>query len=96
MVIKMTMVKSPNTVMTSGISAMIDECPQVGMEIQECLLRHMLGDWGEVCEEDRQQNDEAAEHMGYILSAYTVKNTKIWIITDYGWDVTTILLPEEY
>ena len=46
--------------------------------------------------EDRQQNDEAAEHMGYILSAYTVKNTKIWIITDYGWDVTTILLPEEY
>jgi len=35
------------------------------------ILRHLRGDWGEVCPEDWQANDEAVEHGDRLLSAYT-------------------------
>lgn len=61
------------------------------------LARHFNGDWGDVPEEDAKQNDQMKNEDGMILSAYmTVPGDKIWIITDPGHEVTTILLPEEY
>jgi hypothetical protein len=66
------------------------------------LTRHMRGDWGELCEDDRQLNDEAIKDGSRILSAYrTLKGKKIWIITEATDEqgkrvATTILLPEEY
>lgn len=92
----MTMVTSPNTVCTRGIEEMIARDPEYIKLIHECLVRHTLGDWGELCDDDKAMNDAALDEAGYILSAYTVKDTKIWIITDAGWKVTTILLPREY
>ena len=61
------------------------------------LARHCSGDWGEVCEEDWQSNDEAMEVGNRILSAYsTPDGLKFWIITEWDRSVTTILLPEDY
>ena len=55
------------------------------------------GDWGEVDEHDRRENELSLEHGWRILSAYTLSNgTKIWIITEADRSSTTILLPEEY
>ena len=70
----------------------------LGEEIGQCLMRHHQGDWGELCEEDKQENDYAVEHEGRLLSAYEIgeDKTKIWIITEWDRSVTTILLPEEY
>ena|ERR1700722_15051561 len=68
----------------------------------EFLQRHAQGDWGEVCEEDRQLNDRALLEGSRILSAYrTSHGEKIWIITEATDDsgkraATTILLPSEY
>lgn len=61
------------------------------------LGRHQSGDWGDVPEEDRREN-ELSVRMGFrILSAYTLNDgTKFWIITEADRSVTTILLPEEY
>jgi hypothetical protein len=37
----------------------------------EFLDRHVNGDWGDVPEEDKQENEFSVEHGFRILSAYT-------------------------
>lgn len=47
------------------------------------LGRHVRGDWGEVCEDDGQLNDESLKDGSRILSAYkTLKGDRLWIITE--------------
>jgi len=67
------------------------------------LKRHITGDWGDVCEEDANLNNEAIAHEGAfdkqmrVLSAYkTNRNEAIWIITEWDRSATTLLLPSEY
>lgn len=86
-------------VATPGAIQAIEESGQTPLAF---LSRHMTGDWGEVCEEDRQLNDQALNDGSRLLSAYrTLKGTKLWVITEATDDegqraATTILLPEEY
>ena len=61
------------------------------------LSRHVAGDWGEVCDEDKRLNDEALECGARLLSAYrTLHGVRIWIITEADRSATTAVLPEEY
>lgn len=61
------------------------------------LKRHQSGDWGDVPEEDRRENDLSVRDGFRILSAYRLHDgTKFWVITEADRSVTTILLPEEY
>jgi hypothetical protein len=61
------------------------------------LTWHANGNWGEVDEHDKQENDFSVEHGFRILSAYRLADdTTIWIITEADRSSTTILLPEEY
>ena len=61
------------------------------------LRRHMSADWGEISEDDAQENDLSVREGFRLLSAYrTVKSQKIWIITEADRSATTILLPSEY
>lgn len=60
------------------------------------LTRHMSGDWGDMCEEDKQTNDQALQHGGRLFSAYNVDGKKVWIITEHDRSATTTLLPDEY
>lgn len=61
------------------------------------LIRHQSGDWGDVAEEDRRENDLSVRDGFRILSAYRLQDgTKFWVITEADRSVTTILLPEEY
>ena len=63
----------------------------------EFLSRHASGDWGEVCEADKKENDFSVRNGFRLLSAYRLRDgTKIWIITEADRSATTILLPEEY
>ena len=65
----------------------------------ESLARHTMGDWGDVCEEDKQSNNEALKCGDRILSAYDYAanpDLNIWIITEYDRSVTTVLFPREY
>ena len=74
----------------------------VSNEIQKMLRRHICGDWGECCEEDKKTNDNAIAHEGTdeqqrVMSVYRTKdNVKIWCITEWDRSVTTFLLPSEY
>ena len=65
--------------------------------LETCIERHLSGDWGDLCEEDKHYNDLAVIDGGRILSAYkTELFGKIYIITEASREYTTILLPEEY
>lgn len=64
---------------------------------QEFLQRHQCGDWGELSEEDKRENELSLKHDFRILSAYrTAKGARLWVITEADRSATTILLPEEY
>ena len=61
------------------------------------LDRHVQGDWGEVCEGDKKLNDEALASGERILSAYrTLRNVRIWVVTEADRSSTCVLLPEDY
>lgn len=68
----------------------------------EFLRRHVVGDWGDVSDDDRKANDEAVKDGARILSSYTTKTgAKVWIVTEAEDDngqraATTLLLPSEY
>lgn len=66
-------------------------------EMEFALNRHIVGDWGEVDEDDRQANDEALLCGLRLLSSFTNdSDVTFWIITEADRSVTTILLPSDY
>lgn len=68
-----------------------------GQNTDSYLVRHLAGDWGDVDEHDRRENELSLIHRFRLLSAYTLTSgTKIWVITEADLSVTTVLLPEEY
>jgi hypothetical protein len=81
-------------VSTPGALSVFEENEEASM--QRCLLNHQFGDWGELCSEDKESNDNAVRHGGRILSSYLVGHQKVWIITEADRSATTILLPSEY
>ena len=61
------------------------------------VLRHVSGDWGDICTEDRQSNAEALQYGYRLMSVYVISKTeRLWIITEADRSSTTLLLPEEY
>jgi hypothetical protein len=66
-------------------------------DIMAALQRHVAGDWGDVCAEDKKTNDVAVAEGTRILSAYRAANgTKFWIISEADRSSTTVLLPVDY
>lgn len=61
------------------------------------IARHAAGDWGEVGEHDRRENEYSLKCGLRLLSTYRLKDgTKVWVITETDRSATTILLPDEY
>ena len=61
------------------------------------LARHAIGDWGEIDDEDRRENERSLANGCRLLSAYTLRDgTRIWVLTEADRSSTTILLPGEY
>ena len=82
------------TVITPGA---LDALAQAGQHPGDFLQRHLSGDWGELCEDDKAENQTALECDLRLLSSYrTSRGQRIWIITEADRSATTILLPEEY
>jgi hypothetical protein len=62
----------------------------------ELLRRHQSGDWGDLDEEDRRENDYAVSRFLRIFSAYGTSPNRLWVITEADRSMTTILRPDEY
>ena len=75
----------------------LDALKRNKVELWAYLKRHLTGDWGELCEEDRAENERALSEGYRLMSVYTLPDSeKLWIITEADRSVTTFLLPEEY
>lgn len=67
-------------------------------EIKGLMELHQSGNWGDLEEEDKKQNEAglSEEKPGRLMSTYKVRGIKVWVITEWDRSVTTVLLPEEY
>lgn len=66
-------------------------------DIHVGIQRHQAGDWGDVDDHDRQENELSLRHGFRLLSVYhAANNTKFWVISEADRSVTTVLLPEDY
>lgn len=67
-------------------------------EINSLILlgRHITGDWGDLCDEDTEQNNLALNLGGPLMSVYKFDQGDVWIITEHDRSATTFLLPSEY
>jgi hypothetical protein len=81
-----------NIVATPGALDLADQ----GIDLRSYLTRHLQGDWGDLCAEDKAENN-CSLRLGFrLLSAYETPCGKLWIITEADRSATTFLLPEEY
>ncbi len=68
-----------------------------GQTAIEFLRRHMSCDFGELSEDDQQENELALKQGFRLLSNYrTGKGQQLWIITEADRSATTVLVPSEY
>src|SRR5215468_5420649 len=81
-------------VATPGALSALEKAEQLPAEF---LDRHVNGDWGEVPDADKEENELSVEQGFRILSAYTTSaGDKIWILTEADRSATILMLPEEY
>jgi len=84
-------------VMTRGVNDLVANDEAFARFVTGSLARHVKGDWGDVDDEDRAENDLSLKEGFRILSAYEFGELyKIWIITEADRSATTILFPDEY
>jgi hypothetical protein len=75
---------------------------EAGQSPADFLSRHVSGDWGDLCDDDRRLNNLALTDSSRLLSAYkTLRGERLWIITEAADDSgrrasTCLLLPSEY
>ena len=66
-------------------------------QIATALSRHAQGDWGDLCEDDRRQNEDALRLGSRLFSSFrSLADVTFWIITEADRSVTTVLLPNDY
>lgn len=75
----------------------LGELERAGESPGTLLKRHVTGDWGDVDEDGRRENEQWLIRGCRLLSAYILSNgTRLWVITEADRSATTILLPSEY
>ena len=76
--------------MTRGVNDQVAEDEAFAKFVMGSLARHRMGDWGNLSDEDKQENELSLKAGYRLLSAYESGDLpKIWIITE-------ILFPDEY
>ena len=84
-------------VITRGVNDRVADDTQFAKFVIESLGRHAKGDWGDLCQEDKKENDFSLREGFRLLSAYEREGLpKIWIITEADRSATTVLFPDEY
>lgn len=60
------------------------------------LARHINGDWGDLCTEDKEANWTAIDEGFRIFSRYNTKVGDFYVITEWDRSYTTVLRVSEY
>ena len=68
-----------------------------GLAPSALLSRHQAGDWGDLTDEDKADNETSLRKGYQIWSIYRIQpQTRIYVITEANRSFTRILLSEEY
>jgi hypothetical protein len=81
-----------NILATSGAL----ELAEAGVDLLAYLKRHLVGDWGDMDDQDKAENDFSLANGYRIISAYKTSQGRLWIVTEADRSATTFLLPTEY
>lgn len=60
------------------------------------IQRHANADWGNISREDWIANDQGLINGDRLLSAYSLGQDRLWILTEADRSSTCLLLPHEY
>ena len=81
-------------VATPGALRLLEETNKSPLEF---LSRHLRGDWGDLSQKDKIENELSLKKGLRLMSSYPITDReKLWIITEADRAVTTLLLTEEY
>ena len=86
-----------NVTATAQVVNSLDE-----QTILAIVRRHAMGDWGDLCREDRMSNVMAIERDERILSKYNLEQfgykglEDVYVITEADRSYTTVLFTSEY
>lgn len=83
-------------VATPGALQVLEGTSQTPLDF---IKRHAAGDWGDVCEEDAEANNEALSNGDRLFSVYHTNGSggqKLYLITEWDRSATTILMASEY
>ena len=71
-------------VCTATLNNIMSENKQFANEIMSALQRYCNKDWGDLCEEDKQTNEDALQYPDdlYLLATHKTCKGKIYIITE--------------
>jgi hypothetical protein len=78
-------------VITANAQAELDP-----IDVEQGLSRHATGDWGELCPEDRKENELSLREGYRLMSVFCSGGKRFWIITEADRSVTTVLMPLDY
>lgn len=77
--------------------AALEVIADANVSILDLLIRHLRGDWGDLSESDRQQNELSVDAGLRLLSSYVLPGGQtVWVITEWDRTCTTLLLPGDY
>ena len=85
-----------NIVFTCEVNTRVSEDEGFAKFVLQGLRRHATGDWGDMSEQDKRENEYALGKYLRIFSSYNYQDEKVWIITEADRRSTTILFPSEY
>ena len=83
-------------VWTRNVNNKVADDAQFAMFVLQCIRRHASGDWGNLGDADKKENEFSLKNDLRLLSSYEQGDYKIWIISEADRSATTILFPEEY
>ena len=92
----MLMFDTGKIVTTIGIKEATKDDENYANEIFNYFVRYLNGDWGNLCQEDIDANNEAILNGNRVLAAYNSTKGKIYIITEHDRSYTTLLFANEY
>ncbi len=79
---------------TPGALALLERANKTPLEF---LSRHLHGDWGDLCQEDKTENELSLKRGFRLMSSYRINETEtLWVITEADRATTTLLLPSDY
>ena len=84
-------------VLTQGVHNMVQEDDKFADFVGDSFKRHCQCDWGDLCREDKEMNENALRNGERLFSKYNFNDkVSIYIITEWDGSATTILFPNEY